>query len=172
MTAVPKLLYDCVINALSHTSGNKGNRFDENFLKVAVYFYVRSGKAFYEFLLKNFNLPSVITIKRYINKSISDVNEGKVCAEELYKFLIQNNYPLVVSVAEDGTKITEVVEYCSKRNVLCGICSPLGENGIPSVQFKALTAKDIQNFLINFPRTKYMQVVLAQPIAASKFNFF
>jgi hypothetical protein len=96
--------------------------------------------------------------------------ESNFYFDELLKFLVDNKYPLEVCLMEDGTKLTEAVEYDATQNVLCGLVSPMDEEtGIPKMNFyKAESASKIKESIENGVKAVYVQVVLAKPNVPGK----
>ena len=75
---------------------------------------ILGGRRLYEFL--SANLPAIIPTPRVIESKLAKfeapVVEEKFYAEELKKFLILNNCPLVVSISEDVSALIPKFEYC------------------------------------------------------------
>ncbi|KAG5681188.1 hypothetical protein PVAND_010645 [Polypedilum vanderplanki] len=162
----PTMLRRLIDNATKNFSGNKGNRFDSDFLQLCLYFFIRGGKSFYEFLAPNLNLPSIKTLRRNANIFHKELIEGKCYFDEFKQFLDKNEYPYSVAITEDATKITELIEYDYKNDTLIGLASPinLSTGMIEQKYFSAKTADDIRLAIMNGSIASYVYVILAQPI--------
>lgn len=162
-------------NGLNNRFGFSGNRFGA-FISIALLFFIRCGSSFYEFLVLNFNFPSIKTVQRAIYSNQHEIEEGKLYARELYDHLKKNNFPLLVTIAEDGTKITEVVEYMRESNTLSGLCTPFNQNGMVEPKyFIASNWRKIKDAINDYPRAKYVNVILAKPVQSGNFfylNYF
>lgn len=75
------------------------------------------------------------------------------------------NCPLEVAVIEDGTKITEFVDYDLESNCLSGLVAPINcTTGIPDkFYFRASKASEIIEPILNYKKAKYVQVILVKP---------
>lgn len=163
----------CIDNAKSNPFGHKGNRFSDEFIKVAIYIYIRGGKSLYEFFHLNLNFPALKTVQRRMLKFHKKLIENHFYFDELVNFLKINNYVYEVCILEDGTKITEAAEYDAIENLITGLVAPTNAStGIPIEKFfPALTAKQISIAIQNSPKASYVQVILAKPNDAGKVAF-
>lgn len=98
------------------------------------------------------------------------IEEGKLYFDEVVESLQMFNCPLVISVLEDGTKVTEAVEYEASNNILVGLVSPTnGFSGMPERNFfKAFKALDIVHAIEYYSKAKYVQVILVKPDKVGK----
>lgn len=161
---IPNFLKDCVTNSIKNIGKSTGKRHDDRIKQICTFIYIRGGLYLYEFLAANLDLPSAKTIQRFIDANNAKLTEGTIYAEELKKFLVERNLPLEVIIVEDGTKITEVVEYDLGQNSLMGLVAPLQiSNGLPiPCYFKALTALDIKDAITTAKKSSYIQVIIAK----------
>ena len=69
-----------------------------------------------EILYENFKgaFPSPRLIESKLDKFEVPVSESELNLTGLKEFLIQENLPLIVSIAEDGTGVVGRREYCTK----------------------------------------------------------
>ncbi|KAG5676536.1 hypothetical protein PVAND_006362 [Polypedilum vanderplanki] len=154
----------CIENAKTNKYGNRNNRFASITYMLASYFYVRFGQSSYEMLANNLSFPSVKTIHSFMSKNLKTLVEGELYVEDLFNFLEQNNYPKEIALVEDGTKLTESVEYDASTNTIIGLVAPFNETtGLPIVNyFKASTAQKIITAFENYSKASYINVILAQ----------
>ncbi len=145
--------------------GFQGNRYSLIILKIAVYIYIRGGKALYEFIAINLKFPVLRTVTNFMANELAKLEEGIMRFDGLQNYLIENNFDMEVGLFEDGTKIIEKVEVNFDHKSLLGLISPFNsETGLPEVNFhQATSGWDIYNALINFERSGYIQLILAQP---------
>lgn len=129
------------------------------------FLYIRGGLGLFENLRPNLVLPTAKTIRTYMNTFNSKLIEGRVYVEELRNYLISRNLPLDIVILEDGTKISEFVEYDAFQNVLLGLVAPLDTNGFPMINFfKANGANDIIKSISNYSKASYIQVIIAKSL--------
>lgn len=84
----------------------------------------------------------------------------------LKRYLISNNYPLEVTLAEDGTRVLPHIQYDPRHNTVTGCAAPLDKHGLPKRNFfKASDAHAVLEKLesSNVAHTAY--VVVATPLA-------
>jgi len=163
---IPILLKDFIFNAEKNFRKTTGRRYEKEIKLFSCFIYIRGGLGLFENLRPNFVLPTAKTIRNYIDTYNSKLVEGKVYAAELKQFLISRDLPLEVVVLEDGTKISEYVEYDASQNVLLGLVAPLQtSNGFPKEQFfVANSASDIISSISNYKRASYVQVIIAKSL--------
>lgn len=102
--------------------------------------YTLVGPYLYSILSKNFPFPSLTTTRRMLHSN-NTIIEGAWSFSELKSFLIQRNFPLVIWVSEDGTRVNGRIQYDSKTNQIVGFVPEIEENGLPVVQsFPATSA--------------------------------
>lgn len=103
------------------------------------------------------------------------ISLGIIDVTGLKNYLLENNYPFVVMLVEDGTKILQQVQYDARTDSLTGCVSPLNENGIP-VQglFEAGDAYAVANYLEDYKLadTAYVQLALPLAIGAAPFVIY
>lgn len=84
----------------------------------------------------------------------------------LKRYLTENGYPLVVTLAEDGTRVTPRAQYDERTNTLTGLVAPLDHTGLPKPNyFDASDAQDMANKLKSCPLASTAYVQLAVPLA-------
>lgn len=171
---IPSFLKLCLENARINCVGNKQNRYSENIHKCAIYLFIRGGKKLYDFLHLNMNLPSLKTVRRKMIQYRGKLLEGHLYFDELDAFLTSKGYPREVSIMEDGTKISERVEYDATEKIILGLVSSLQKkSGMPEEKFfSAMTAKQIVDAIQNNKTASYVQVILAKPNVAGEFFHF
>lgn len=171
---LPRLINIMIENAQNNCSGCHGNRYSTEIMKIAMYFYIRGGKHLYEFLYFNLNLPALKTTQRNMLQHHKKLKEGYLYFDELENFLLSNNFEREVCVMEDGTKITEAVEYDAVEKVLLGLVSPLdNRTGMPSSNaFPARSAKQIIDAIKNNSKATYVQIILAKSSSSGIFLYF
>lgn len=152
-------------NAVKNVSGSNGNRFDSEVKKIAAYLLIRDGKKQYNFHSVNMNFPELSTVRKFINREMELMAESILMFDNLKEFLEKRNYKMEVAVFEDGTKISERIEYDLKMNTLIGLVSPFHSvTGLPLANYhQADTALKIINAVNNNAKSSYIQIILAQP---------
>lgn len=111
-----------------------GFRYDNDIKLFALYIRLLTGPLAYATIQKNLEccLPSLPSVNRYMGSSSCHILEGILRSDELLVYLNERNLPLVVSIAEDETRIVGRVQYDAKTNQIIGFTLPLNEdNGIP-----------------------------------------
>lgn len=153
-------------------TNSTGCRFTKETKWFSTYIFLLSGPLAYRTLKANlmFCIPSTKSIYKYIRQNIRSVGieEGVLRSSQLFDYLSENGLPLVVSLSEDQTRITNRVQFDSKTNQLLGFVLPYDNNGMPKPRtFLARSAKEIEeHFLINSHNvSSYVNVVMAQPLA-------
>jgi hypothetical protein len=169
---VPKFVTNIAQNSINNSYGWRGNVFEEKIKQMSLFLYIRGGSNLYNVLARNMALPSLKTLERYMLKYHHRLVEGELYFDELLKFLEKNNLPKCVSVTEDATKITEIVEVDSSNSFLLGLTSPFDpKTGMIYRQyFKASTAFEIVKNISNSKKAGYLYVILAR--SASFGNIF
>lgn len=170
--SIPQLLKDCTFNAIKNVNKTTGKRYSDDIKKLMTYIYIRGGLYLFEFFTKNMMFATAKTIRTFMNSYNSKLIEGRIYASELKNFLVNHNLPLEVIIAEDGTKISEFVEYDLNNNILIGLVSPLEEStGLPKeLQFKAFTAQDIYSAIAGANKSSYVQVIIAKCSSKGKIS--
>lgn len=145
-----------------------GYRYSQKIKSFAAYFKMLAGRLAYETMHRNFSLalPSISTINQYINQSHHTVVEGQIRCDELLSYLNSRNLPLVVSIAEDATRITNRIQYNKKTNELIGFVLPLNYDGLPiPMTYKAKSAETMHRlFTSKVPVANHMNAIMAQPL--------
>lgn len=161
-------LLDAADKNISRKPG--GYRYDDDVKFFATYIRNIAGPLAYDTLQRNLQsaLPSLSAINKYVHKSNCRVIEGILRSNELRLYLQERNLPFVVSLSEDGTGITNRLQYDSTINQIIGFVSPNNpENGLPvPYSYKARTAAEIEShFKNNSPMASFINVVMAQPMS-------
>jgi hypothetical protein len=143
-----------------------GRRYSDDLKAISTYLFLRSGPKLYDFLCENALLPTSKTINTYINKNVMKIIEGKVYTLELLSFLKDYNLPKSVCVAEDDTKILEVIEFNGNCNCLSGLVAPVdNDTGFPFINyFKATNAFKILHAVKNGRKSTNVHMILAKAI--------
>lgn len=82
------------------------------------------------------------------------MKEGEGWFDELYVYLTERNSPLMVSLSEDGTKITGRVQYDSRTNQIIGFTLPLDvSTGVR--KRRSFEARNIEEILQYFSADNY-----------------
>lgn len=147
----------------------EGYRYDKHIRNWATYFRMLCGPMAYDTIQRNFEcaIPSLSSTNRYIRKNNQRISEGVVRSQELLQYLRDRNLPLVVSLSEDGTKITSKVQYDPFINELVGFVLPIDDaTGMPiSGVYKARNIEEIcEHFSRENPVGDNANVIMAQPI--------
>lgn len=144
-----------------------GYRYDDDIKSIASYIRMLAGPLAYDTLAKNMigALPSLQSTNRYIAKTHSNIIEGVVRSDELLEYLRQRNLPLRVCLSEDGTCITDKVQYDHRTNQLIGFTLPM-EDGLPSPLAYPVNslAEMVKHFSMDNSISTFANVVMAQPI--------
>lgn len=84
----------------------------------------------------------------------------------LKAYLVENGFPLVVMLVEDGTKIQQHAQHDSRSDCLTGCVPPFDEAGMPRVDyFKATSAYAVKKHLESSRLADTAYVQLAVPLA-------
>lgn len=156
-------------SAQRNSKRNKhGYRHDILTKMFAAFLKMVAGLLAYQILHANFplSLPSVSTVNRFITDNGPPIIEGEMRVDELLQYLQSRNFPLRISMSEDGTRCTAKISYDPKTNQLVGYALPLDTNGMPIVSsFPARNVREIYQHYINpsniISSTAYVQ--MAQP---------
>ncbi len=146
----------------------KGHRFqDPTLVNFCLNAWIIGGRRFYEILHANSKggLPSPRTVERKLANYNVPLKEGEINVDSLKKYLLDQNLPLVVSIAEDATAIVAKREYCSSSNSIMGASLPLQLNGLPNAQHSVVSrAEEIVAFFEKYDKASVVVVVMAQPL--------
>lgn len=162
-------------NAEKNSIGNRGNRFHMNeIMRIAMYLYIRGGRHLYGFFNLNMAFPTLKTVKRKMLQYHEKLQEGRFYFNELDAMLVNKKYPREVCIVEDGTKLTEIVEYDAIDKVLNGLVTPISNlTGIPREKnFPATTGKHIIDAIQQNSKAGYVQVILAKPNVSGEFRVY
>lgn len=161
-----KLLHESSIN---YKRGHPGNRFDDNLKLFSTYLYLKGGASTYDTLSQNAPLPTLSAIKEDIQKD--RMNPCHIYAKELQSFLEKNNLPKHVIVAEDATRLLDRIEIDPQTNELFGLLANTDEiTGMPQADFfKVNTPSQLKDFLEQFKKAPYIQVIVAKPFQLGMF---
>lgn len=81
--------------------------------------------------------------------------------------------PLIISIAEDATRILSNIQYDPTNNQIVGFVSPLGKNGEPiKLIFPATSAELIVKYFDNYEKANNAIVVMAQPVQQGEFFLY
>lgn len=168
------LLKILVQNANETQLGSKSNRYSEDIKKLACYELIRAGKHNYQFLSRNLKLPEISTLRKYMGKVAPWHFEGEMKFDACVEFLRQNGYGKEVGCFEDGTKVTEMVEYEAQCDTMTGLVAPINkETGLPFIKFFSTeSVEKIEFNLRNYPKAAYLQSIIIKPIRTGSKTFF
>lgn len=165
------LLHLMLTSARKNSGKNKnGYRHDDTIKMFMCYIKMLGGSLLYETL--HANLPTCIPSPSSVSKYIADhgprIAEGVLRSDELLQYLKKRNLPLVVVVAEDGTRIVGKVCYDHYSNNLVGFSLPLNNDGMPiTEQFMARNVAEIEGHFMKAGNTvsTIAYVIMAQPLS-------
>jgi hypothetical protein len=147
----------------------KGYRHkDEVIENYALIAWIIGGRRHYEILYENFKpaFPSPSSLHTKLQKYYTVLHEGQRNLAVLKNHLLDNNLPLIVSIAEDATSVVGNREYSKLLNSIVGCSLPIQSNGLPDFRMSiAKTAAQINSIFQKFERAISVMVVMAQPIA-------
>lgn len=110
------------------TNKTHTNSYSEVVKKFALYLYYASTKA-YKFVKKTFNLPSISTIRHWLNRTRCDPGFTEECLLQIKAKTAKSNYPIYATlmmdgmairkhVAFDGNKITGYSEESNSKSII------------------------------------------------------
>lgn len=149
-----------------------GRRYDPDYVSYCSYLLLTGGTKTYQSMKSNNKdgMPSIYAVKSAVHKTKSTIIEGTLRHNELLVYLKSMNLPMYVSLSEDATNITGMVEYFSPKNQIVGLVQPLNEeNAIPiPLAYEATSATAIENIMLakKVPTSCMFNVVMAQPLAS------
>lgn len=135
--AHPKFLQDLIAQSVKNSSGKLS--YTDRMKSVALYLYILSGPQAYEIWRQNLALPSISTVRRKLGKE-EPVQEGDIRVDAAKGFLIRQDEPLFVFIAEDDTKTTPGVNYNVIDDTVIGLELPLDKNGVPIQSYFKFTS--------------------------------
>lgn len=146
-----------------------GYRYDPEIKLFASYLRLIVGPLAYDTLNRNLEaaIPSLTSVNRYVRASKCSITEGILRCNELLLYLQKRNLPLIVGIEEDGTKVTDRVQYSSIQNQLMGFTLPLCNiTGLPiPFSYPARNANEILSHFSNGNTvSSNIIVIMAQPI--------
>lgn len=151
------------------TRKKEGYRYSCDMQQWATYFRILAGPMAYETLQRNLEiaLPAISSTNRYIRKTSERMVEGELRTQQLLNYLNERNLPLVVSLSEDGTRITSRIQYDVGSNQIVGFVLPTDNvTGMPiPYSYSARNINEIaHHFSAQHAISSNAIVVLAQPI--------
>lgn len=164
------LLKRSIMTADRNSNRNKqGFRYDRSEMLFASYVRMITGPLGYETIQKNLEaaLPSLLLTNRHIRKFNCHITEAILRCDELQVYLEERKLPLVVSLAEDATRIMDRVQYCAVTNQLIGFLPSIhNDTGMPiPFSHSARNGDDILKYFTNeHSISTFLNVVMAQPI--------
>ncbi|KAK3929383.1 hypothetical protein KUF71_018020, partial [Frankliniella fusca] len=159
-----RMLEAAKANQGRHKNGLRFEREDKMFF---TYLYIQGGRKMYETLQANApkSIPSLSTVLKWQGRVMEPVQEGQCRWEELSKYLDDEHLPRIITVSEDGTRITGQIEYDCKSNLLVGFAPPLDSRGLPDTSgFLATGEKAMEAMFDKAPRAHTAYVLMAQPM--------
>lgn len=167
--AHPKFLQALIDQCVKNSSGKL--TYTDPMKDVALYLYILSGPQAYEIWRQNLALPSISTVRRKLGKE-EPVREGDIRAEAAKEFLITQDEPLFVFIAEDDTKTTPGVNYNVNDDTVIGLELPLDKNGVPIKSFFKFTSiSAVQEYLKTYPISTYAKLVTCTSLKAGSRPF-
>lgn len=92
--------------------------------------------------------------------------------DECVQFFKTRDLPLKFSLADDGTKVVESIEYDPKTNCIVGLVAPNDKNGLPIKDyFKASTPAQLQKFCADYNKASYILAIMVQSLQVGKSSF-
>jgi len=149
----------------SKTKHGRIDKYDESLKQFCTYLYVIAGKLAYETLSANLCLPSVATVKQYIQSSNNSIIEGCVRAKEMSQFLAKWELQRNVWLSEDGTKVVNKIQLDEATDQIVGLVLPMDSNGMPiPFSFTAENVAKMQSSLLNNPKADFVYTVMARAL--------
>jgi hypothetical protein len=133
----------------------------ENYALIA---YIIGGRRHFKILYENFKpaFPSPSSLHTKLQKYYTLFHEGKCNLEVLKNHLLDNNLPLIVSIAEDATSVVGKREYSKLLNSIVGCSVPIESNGLSDFHMSiAKTAAQINSIFKKFERVISVMVIMA-----------
>lgn len=165
-----------IATAEQNASRKKGGfRYDKDLQQFATLLRMLSGSLGYQTLQSNLvgALPSLPSINRYIYASHFHITEGILRTEELRNYLNEREFPNVVSLSEDATRIVGRVQYDSRTNQIVGFTLPTNrKTGMPIPFF--FPARNVQEIIQHFTTgnvSGFLNVIMAQPVSKNSSPF-
>lgn len=162
------LLSLLMISAKNNASKAKtAFRCDDTIKKFMSYVKMLGGSLLYTTLHANLPhcIPSPSTVNQYIADKGPRFTEGSLMTDQLLEYLESRKLPLIVSVAEDGTRMIGKICFDPRTNTLVGFSLPLNENGMPiTYKFKARNVSEIENHFTNQSVSTIAYCIKAQPL--------
>lgn len=148
-----------------------GRRYDPEWMSYCTYTYLSGGLKTFRTLKLNDEsaLPSVSSVLDNVSKGRPSITDGKLRHLELVTYLDALKVDKYVSLSEDATNITGMVEYSPKSNQIIGFVTPLNnETGMPIPSLFAATSARAMESMLTDPKIRIahvINVVMAQPLA-------
>lgn len=90
----------------------------------------------------------------------------------LKRYLVENGYPLAVFLSEDGTRLTQHIQYDSRSKTVTGCVAPLDDRGLLEREyFNASNARVVIEKLESSPVANTAYVQVATPLAPNAASF-
>lgn len=149
----------------------KGRRYDSELMSFCVRQKILGGNLLYRTLKNNAEdaLPSPSAVNNKLQKMRNSITEGMLRHEELRTYLESLKLPMIVSLSEDATNVTGLIEYSPKFNQIVGFVPPLKKNvGMPEVlPYAATSAAAMESIMLdpNVAVSNMVNIVMAQPLS-------
>ncbi len=127
--------------------------------------FITGGRKQCEILHSNVHggIPCPRTIQQRIEKLGMRLREGEINAMAIKNFLLQNNLPSLVAIAEDATAVCGRREYYGNGKAIVGCGLPLSLNGLPDPNSEIVkNAADIANIFEKYDRATVAMVTMIQ----------
>lgn len=135
------------------------------------YLRLKCGKDAYHAMKVNNDtgMPSLRGVEYNIKKFKSNITEGALRDTELLSYLKSKKLPKYVSLSEDATNVTGMLEYSPDSNQIVGLVLPLNkDNAMPEpLSYAAISASAIDTIMVDRSVliSNMLNVVMAQPLA-------
>lgn len=142
-----------------------GRRYSDLEKDICAFEYLTAGNAHYSYLLQNMSIAAKKTVQRHLKNDTNDLKEGEINAKGLKEYLMKNNFPFVVALCEDATRITPAIQYDFSNDCLRGLVSPFDENGLPTPNtFIANSPNKMISDIKTHPVGNYAYLQMAVPL--------
>lgn len=146
--------------------------YDDDMLKISLYYFLLGGRQLYETLALNLPFPSLALIYKYLHDKRTAI-EGEFRFEI---FAAQNKERGGVNyawVSEDDTKVVEGIRYNPHEDTIVGLCLPIDhETGTPKINFfKFNTIKEVKEHLFKEKAASYVKLVTIRALSPTSKTF-
>jgi hypothetical protein len=172
---ITPILHHIMENAMKNFDRRENGRRHSSVLKkFATILLINAGPMAYDFIQRNMSeaLPSLRTVQGIINSDYQQFREGAFRFDELLNHLYKHNAPLLVTVAEDATRIIKTVEYDPSNNICVGFVLPKDEKSLPIINsFTVNSFNDIEEYFSTATVSTYAYTFTFQPLKEESPSF-